>query len=395
MFTRHSLTGITVFLMLTTLLAGAALAEPETAELTELWRAGGEDDEIFFGSVASIRTGPDGNIHLLDGQLSEVHIYTPEGEFLRTVFREGDGPGEIRQPNDMFVTADGTVCALTGFPGKIIKVSSDGLPASESAFSIDGGNQGQFAVLNGGFDLPEGILLTGIRMAFGGTITNQTYFLSVCSDDGAQKTSLLEKQNDIDYTDFTMSEAGLDFVWNRTAVGTDGTIFVAPGRNTYEIEVFDQAGTPVRTISREYTQTSRDKDEAKAAHQILEAIGAYYPRPPQRYATEDKAPAVTGMWATGDGRLWVQTGNAHKGVPDGTWIVLDVFDSEGVFEKQVALPGDYQARQDALFVQPDGLIIVVVGALDAFLNQQAVSSDEGGGESTAQPLEIICYRMGS
>lgn len=391
---RNSLRGIFAVLILTALMTGAAWAEPETAVMTELWRVGGEDDEIFFGSVASIRTDADGNILMLDGQLSEVQVYSSEGEFLRTVFREGDGPGEIRQPNDMFVTSDGTVCALQGFPGKIVKVTSDGLPAGEASFSIDGGNQGQFAVLNRGFDLPEGILLVGIRMAFSGTITSQTYFLAVCDDEGAQQTALVEKDNNIDYTNFTMTESGLDFVWSRIAVSNDGTIFVAPSRDNYDIEVFDQTGAPVRTISREYSQTTRDSGEKKAAHQILEAIAAYYPRPPQAYATEDKAPAIAGMWTTNDGRLWVQTGNAHKSTPEGCWVVLDVFTPDGSFEKQIALPGDYQARQDALFVQPDGLVIVVVGALDAFLNQQAVSSDEDGEESTSQPLEVICYRMG-
>ncbi len=81
MFKRNRMPGLIVFIFLAIQLAcGAALAEPEIAELTELWRAGGEDDEIFFGSVAAIRSDPDGNILILDGQLSEVHVYTPDGE---------------------------------------------------------------------------------------------------------------------------------------------------------------------------------------------------------------------------------------------------------------------------------------------------------------------------
>ncbi len=375
------------------LLCGSALAGPETAQLTELWRAGGEDDEVFFGSVASIRTDADGNILLLDQQLSEVHIFSPSGEHLRTVFREGDGPGEIRAPNDMFVTADGTICALTGFPGKIVKVSADGLPAGQTAFSRGEDSQVPMGVLNRGFDMPEGILLMGIRMVFSGSVTTQTYFLSLCSDDGAEKLALVEKTNAIDYSDFVMTEAGLDFVWSRVAVGPQGTVFVAPERNTYEIQVFDQTGEAIRTISRDYTQGARDKEEKKAQKKILEGIAAYYPRPPHSYVTEDTSPAIAGLWATADGRLWVQTGDSHKSVPEGSWVNLDVFSPEGEFEKQVALPGAYDAQQDGLYVQPDGLVIVVVGALDAFLNQQAVTSDEGGGESTAQPLEVICYRM--
>lgn len=392
---RIPMPGIFMFIFLAVLLAfGAALAEPEIADLTELWRAGGEDDEIFFGSVASIRSDPDGNILILDGQLSEVHVYAPDGEHLRTVFREGDGPGEIRQPNDMFVTADGTVCVLQGFPGKIVKVGSDGLPAGEVKYTLGDGSPPPMGVLTRGFDLPDGIILCGIRMAFSGAISQQTYHLTICTDAGTKRIALVEKENPIDYSDFEMTEAGLDFIWNRVAVGKDGTIYTAPGRNSYEIKVFDTTGTPVRTIKREYSQDLRSSEENKDARRILEAIAAYYPRPPVRYGTEKTAPAIAGMWVTDDGRLWVQTGDAHRSTPAGSWMVLDVFNPEGEFEKQIALPGSYQARQDALFVQPDGLFIVVVGALDAFLNQQAVTSDEDGGESTAQPLEVICYRMG-
>jgi hypothetical protein len=391
-----SLKGLfSLFLFSALLIGNTALAEPETTDLTELWRAGGEDDEVFFGSVAAIRSDNDGNILLLDGQLSEVQVYSPEGEHLRTVFREGDGPGEIRQPNDMFVTADGTMCVLSGFPGKIIKVSADGLPAGQASFSRGENSQVPMGVLNRGFAMPDGILLVGIRMTFGGAVTNQTYFATLCSDDGVEKTALVEKNNDIDYSEFIMTEEGLDFVWSRIAVGPGGNVFIAPERNTYEIQVFDKTGAAVRTISRQYSQTARSNDEKKAAKQILEAIAAYYPRPPIRYETEDTAAAISGLWVTADGRLWVQTGDAHKSAPEGTWVVLDVFSPDGKFEKQVALPGNYQASQDALSVQPDGLVIVVVGALDAFLNQQAVTSDEGDGELTAQPLEVICYRMGS
>ena len=64
--------------------------------LTELWRAGGEDDEYFSAPSAPSEPTSEGQIYLLDSQLSEVHVYTPDGEHLRTVGREGDGPGEMR-----------------------------------------------------------------------------------------------------------------------------------------------------------------------------------------------------------------------------------------------------------------------------------------------------------
>jgi hypothetical protein len=408
MSTRTPLPGsFIVFLLAVLLVGGTVGAEPDTvnnganptqgritADLTELWRAGGDDDEIFFGSVASIRTDDQGNILLLDSQLSEVHVISPEGEFLRTVCGEGDGPGEVRRPNDMFIMADGTICVLQGFPGRIVKLNPDGTPAGESAYSQGEAGQGQFAVLNRGFDHPDGMLLVGIRMTFAGTgVSNQTYFLSRCANDGSEETALVEKKHPIDYSNFELTEEGIDFIWSRVAVGPQGNIYVAPGRDAYEIRVLTPAGDTIRTITREYKQSPRSGQEKKTAYKILEAVGAYYPTPPKRIVTEDTAAAIGGMWVTADGRLWIQSGNADKSVPEGSWLVLDVFTPDGQFEKQVALPGNYNAQQDALFVQPDGVILVVVGALEAFLNQQAVSSKEDGDGPEAQALEVICYRL--
>ncbi len=396
-----------VFLMAAVLAWGTAAADPatvtngadpqqgrKTAELTELWRIGGEDDEIFFGSVASIQTDAQGNILLLDGQLSEVQVFSPDGEFLRTVSGEGDGPGEVRQPGDMFIMADGTICLLQGFPGRIVKLSPDGTPAGMTKYSQSDGSGGQFAILNRGFGLPDGILLVGIRMSFSGTgTTNQTYFLSRCSNEGVEKSALVEKENIINYADFELTEEALDFVWSRVAVGPKGKIHVAPDRNTYEIEVFSPAGEKIRTITRQYKQTPRNSQEKKVAYKIVEAVGGYYPTRPKRIGTEETEAAIASIWVTSDGRIWVQPGDADKSLPEGSWLVLDVFTPDGQFEKQVALPGNFNARQDGLFVQPDGIIFVVVGALEAFLNQQAVSSEGEGDETEAQPLEVICYRL--
>ncbi len=70
------------------IVGGAAIAAPvviengaEPAEglkvlgLTELWRAGGEDDEIFFGRIGAVHTGPEGDIYLLDSQLAEIRSW--------------------------------------------------------------------------------------------------------------------------------------------------------------------------------------------------------------------------------------------------------------------------------------------------------------------------------
>ena len=63
------------------------------------WRAGGlDDDENLFGVIMQALADEDGNLYLLDNQLSEVAVFSSAGERIATLSREGDGPGETRFP---------------------------------------------------------------------------------------------------------------------------------------------------------------------------------------------------------------------------------------------------------------------------------------------------------
>ncbi len=52
----------------------------------------------------------------------------------------------------------------------------------------------------------------------------------------------------------------------------------------------------------------------------------------------------------------------------------------------MALPGDHDADQDAVHILPDGRLVVVTGALDAWLNQQAVGGGAGEGSASGGHL---------
>ena len=86
-------------------------AEPaqgtQKVELEELWRIGGADDEEnIFGVVNRALVDDDNNIYLLDAQLSQVSVYSPDGILLDVLGKEGDGPGEFRGPVDMCFLPD-------------------------------------------------------------------------------------------------------------------------------------------------------------------------------------------------------------------------------------------------------------------------------------------------
>lgn len=101
----------------------------ETIELKELWRVGGYDDEeVLFGVITDIIAGPNGNFYMLDSQLNEVQVYSPDGAYQRTIGREGEGPGEFRMAFNIVLLPNGNIGVLQAFPSKIVTLTPGGIP---------------------------------------------------------------------------------------------------------------------------------------------------------------------------------------------------------------------------------------------------------------------------
>lgn len=80
----------------------AAIGDP-------LWSVGapsGESDSIF-GEITAAAIDRRRAILVLDGKLSEVKVYSPDGSLLQRVGRPGSGPGEFRWPVDLATDGHG------------------------------------------------------------------------------------------------------------------------------------------------------------------------------------------------------------------------------------------------------------------------------------------------
>ena len=86
----------------------------------------GEDWETF-GSVRSVHFDADGNLHVFDAGAHRVVVVDGEGNHLRTVGTQGEGPGEIGNAHAAAVLADGRTV-----------VYDFGIPAAFEVFDADG-----------------------------------------------------------------------------------------------------------------------------------------------------------------------------------------------------------------------------------------------------------------
>ncbi|MEN8007582.1 MAG: 6-bladed beta-propeller [Candidatus Krumholzibacteriota bacterium] len=372
-------------------------AEPsggrQTMELEELWQIGGEDDEeTVFGIINKVLIDDDNNIYLLDAQLSEISVFSPEGELINTLGREGDGPGEFRGPTDMCFLPDGTIGVLQAFPGKVIKLNLDN--TSAGTWPVGDPTQGAFYIMRG-LRAGGGLVVAGgteqhVDQAEG--IVDRETFLSTISTEGLRDKTYSSNTVSFKFQDLKFDEKTLiDGADRRFDVGPDGRVAVAIPRNGYEVSLFAPDGTLERVFSREYEPWVRDERVAGIWQRILETIRAQQ-APNAPVSWEDTEPDVEFLRVASDGSIWVLNSRAMwTGTPDA-FTYYDVFSASGHFEKQVAVVCEGNPQEDILFFAGDDLAFMITGFWDAALSRFGGAGTDDD-EEEAEPMSVICYRV--
>jgi hypothetical protein len=365
-----------------------------TVQLEELWQAGGEDDEeIFFGVINKVLVDDANDIYLLDQQLSEIMVFSADGELIKTLGREGEGPGEFRRPADMAFMPDGTIGVVQTFPGKVIKLGLDGTPAGTWQPTRDAAEGGFFAMVN---LRPAGsnLVASGIDIAVdqaAGEVRRHS-FLSSFDPAGKLLVEYVARDVTMSFQDIKFKEMELmDFIWRRMDVAPDGRVVVAIPRYGYQITVFAPDGTVERVIERAYESWDRDEEITELWTSILETTASTQAPPGTPVEIEDREPDVEFLRVTTDGAIWVLTSRAIYAHTDEGFTTYDVFDPNGHFVEQVRFLCEGDPRDDMLFFGSDDLVFLVEGFMSAALSGMGASS--GDEDEEAEPMKIICYRM--
>ena len=101
---------------------------PLTADFEAVYRAGGMNapEWAFFGDSTSVSFDAAGNLYVLDRAAARVVIVNAAGGLVRTVGRQGQGPGEFNQPLFLAVWRDGRFVVLDMGHGAYQLFGSDG-----------------------------------------------------------------------------------------------------------------------------------------------------------------------------------------------------------------------------------------------------------------------------
>lgn len=374
-------------------------AEPaagrQTLHLTEQWRRGGLDDDLFFGLVIQARFDAAGRVYLLDMQLSQVTVLGPDGTMVRTLSREGDGPGETRRPSDLVILEDGGVGIVQGYPGRLVRLDAAGAPAGMIEVHGD--------PLHGGATTLElahardGRLVAGLIDVAqeGDSGQRRTARVVRLGRDGAREVVYHESGFTWDFRDFHFSERqNIAWAARRLALGPKGRVYSAIDRDAYAITVFAPDGAVERVIEREHEPYRYTDAEHAAVRELYASMLRQLPF--EARITVPRAAPVIGwigpnLRVDTDGALWVLTSRGKRPRAAGILAVYDVFTPTGEFARQVAVACEGEGREDALFFSPDGTRAVLVKGFLAAARAMFGASVES--DADPAPIEVVGYAV--
>lgn len=311
----------------------------QESSLRTIWEVPGETEDYLFGRLMDARLDRDGNVCLVDFQLKNLKIFAPDGTWLRTLGREGEGPGECRDARRLFLRADGAYGILQGVPGAIVWLRPDGTPdrttrvggevADDEGFlavgwAIQAGGDAIYAWTNrfiereGAQQMQERV----VRLAPDGRLGPTLYEPPAMAD---------AVQDDV------LHEERLHNIWEmRWCPGADGSLWVAPERDRYLLQNWADGELRREVLRPGYRSLERTEAEREAVAERLGGQGWSE----DRLRVGKTAPVVRRLRLGDGGDLWAlldQGGHAPRG---GFLAVFDVFSPAGEWLRQVRWRAD-------------------------------------------------------
>jgi hypothetical protein len=345
---------------------------------------------MVFGVLGHVASDVDGNIYLLDIQLDEVLVLSPDGEYIRTIGRSGDGPGEFRRPVGLFTTSSGEVAIVQRIPGRIVLLTPTGEPAG--TLTVPQADDGVLA-FNGAARSGNHFLVASQRFSRRETGAEVIASLVRVDVQGNPTTTYFEQRVTRNFAASELEEREVSgtLLWR---VGPEGTVFVSDDFDAYRIKVWRPEGAIDRVIEREYEHRSRSADE----------MTRRVPRPRMgrrrggRGAGVEIKPSETDrdildMFPRADGTLWVLSSRGAFDGPEGAIGGFDVFDTDGRFIRQITLVGRGDFDEDVFYLIGERFYVITdVRPALAALRGSATETETDLGEE-AEPMVVICYDL--
>ena len=366
-----------------------AAPDKTTIEPEELWRRGSDEDDLIFGLPEEILEDADGNVYVLDTQISEIAVFSPSGDHLRTIGREGEGPGEFRSANDMYLRPDGVLGVVQVFPGKVTQILTNGLPAD--SFRLGESSEG-FQLVYGGAAIRDRIVLLGARRSHKGSERVQTNYLKAFDFDGNEIAHYHEISENSQYGGMKFDEKVFANFKRQWSLADDGRMAAVTNFDDYRVHVWKPDGTLAYIIDRpDYQPVKRTSKEKKRFQTVFDGITSWSPG--SSFKISETHRAVVQVWFRPNGSLWVLSGKGNWRKDQGVFAVFDVYNTDGRFVQSVTLKCEGDSAKDGFYFSGDRLYRV--SDQFAAIIGQFGGDEEPEDDDESDPLQVIAYSLGS
>jgi len=372
---------------------GALVIEnPETpvaevrVPLQELWRRGDEEDDLLFGRIGQVLCDESGEVYVLDTQLSEIIVLSPEGEYVRTVGREGEGPGEFSGAFDMYLGRDDILGVVRIFPGKIIQIGTDNAPAASFPLPTDEGGGYQLVFRARGSK--DRVVVSGATQGNDGGKQIQTTYLKSYDYTGKEMAHFHDESHETRYGGMKFEERTFSNFSQRWEMAPDGRVAVVIDFDAYRIHVFKPDGTLDRIIERPgYTPLARTAEEKERTQKLYDGVTSWNPN--STFQISETHLSVGRVHFQEDGSLWAMSSRGARERGEGVFATYDVYDKQGRFQRRVVLLGEGDPVEDGEFFA-GGRLYRVTDLLSSVLASFGGDTEEA---QDTEPLQLVAYEL--
>ena len=327
-------------------------APDEGWQIVEEMRFGSDtgDDAILFGSIRSFDVDAQGRVYALDNQSQEIHIFGPDGVWVRTVGKRGPGPGEFEGAAAVDVNRTGEIWVMEMQKGQLSILDSTGNYQRTEQINSTGWDYWPYP---GGFDQLG--RYNAFVLSFEDENTsellarfNQSFapLDTIALPVSPVKTERFEVVNEGGGSIRTSIPFQGSFNWRFSSSGNFWTLLTRP----YELAEITADGKVLRRITKEFEPLPVTSADMKAAREDLTWFTNQGGKVDESRIPRTK-PVVSSFFGDDEGNLWVRR---VETTPEDEESLFDVFGAEGHFLGEVRFP--FSLRTNLEPIVRDGLL---------------------------------------
>lgn len=338
-------------------------------EIEELFRIGDDEDageDYIFTGVGGIAVGEDHRVFVQVVREDILRCYDGEGQFIRTIGRQGQGPGEMFYAQGVSFGPDGNLWVPSAGSVRIVVFTPEGEFVKHIPFSrippmlIQTTTDGFMGLHVSPRDLGDGLV-------------ELNYLLRRFNAEGDTLNTLFRSTVQLDVQDLQLG--GMAENVPLYTQDSEGRIWQCrPRTDTYQMNVWNPDGTLNMVIEKDVDPIPKSEQEIEEEREmvmrlITQQAGGQLPPDLNIDYEPDPNRAFLGMpYHDPEGYVWAQV--SREGTHDTN--AFDLYDERGRFVRRVLFegvnnPAFFQFVGDRLYVveaDPEGTPQVIVYRLD-------------------------------